>query len=292
MMVFKERLNYYKELVEHYLTSYFGSEHRPYAKLIDSMNYSLNAGGKRLRPALVLEFCRVCGGDIHKAVPVAAGVEMLHTYTLIHDDLPSMDNDDMRRGKPTNHKVFGEFTATLAGDALQAEAYASILRAEYPAETLVKCVGALIDVAGADGICGGQQLDMEGEGVPRTEYELMEVHKRKTAALIRGACIMGVACGGGSSEQEQAAIDYAEALGLAFQIRDDMLDVISTEEELGKPIGSDDEQQKTTFMTLFGADECEERIHKLTSDAKKAVSCFEDNAFLKELAEMMSVRRN
>lgn len=291
-MEFKERLNFYKEMIEGYLMSYFGDEPRAYDKLIDSMKYSLNAGGKRLRPALVLEFCRVCGGDINKALPVAAGVEMLHTYTLIHDDLPSMDNDDMRRGKPTNHKVFGEFTATLAGDALQAEAYSSILSADYPAETLVKCVGALIEVAGADGICGGQQLDMEGEGTPRGEQDLMEVHKRKTAALIRGACIMGVACGGGTKEQERAAICYAEALGLAFQIRDDMLDVISTEEELGKPIGSDNEQGKTTFMTLFGASECEARVLRLTEEAKRAASCFADNQFLMELAESMAVRRN
>ena len=206
-MDFKDRLNSYKQLVENYLANYFGNTPRPYGKLIDSMNYSLMAGGKRLRPALVLEFCRVCGGDVNKALPVAAGVEMLHTYTLIHDDLPSMDNDDLRRGKPTNHVVFGEFTATLAGDALQAEAYKSILSADLSAETLIKCVGALIDVAGADGICGGQQLDMEGEGRPQTEQDLMEIHKRKTAALIRGACLMGVACAGGSAEQEQAAID-------------------------------------------------------------------------------------
>lgn len=291
-MEFKERLHYYKDMIEGYLSAYFGDEPRAYSKLIDSMNYSLNAGGKRLRPALVLEFCRVCGGDVQRALPVAAGVEMLHTYTLIHDDLPSMDNDDMRRGKPTNHKVFGEFTATLAGDALQAEAYASILRADFPADTLVKCVGALIQVAGADGICGGQQLDMEGEGTPQTEQDLMEIHKRKTAALIRGACIIGVACGNGSAEQERAAVNYAEALGLAFQIRDDVLDVISTEEELGKPIGSDDEQGKTTFMTLFGAEECEARIRRLTHEAKQAVMCFEQNEFLIELAESMAVRRN
>ena len=291
-MDFKDRLNSYKQLVENYLANYFGNTPRPYGKLIDSMNYSLMAGGKRLRPALVLEFCRVCGGDVNKALPVAAGVEMLHTYTLIHDDLPSMDNDDLRRGKPTNHVVFGEFTATLAGDALQAEAYKSILSADLSAETLIKCVGALIDVAGADGICGGQQLDMEGEGRPQTEQDLMEIHKRKTAALIRGACLMGVACAGGSAEQEQAAIDYAEALGLAFQIRDDMLDVISTAEELGKPIGSDDEQGKTTFMTLFGAEECEARVQRLTEEAKQAVSVFANNEFLIALADSMAVRRN
>lgn len=291
-MDFNERLELYKSMVEEYLASYFGKMQRPYQKLIYSMEYSLMAGGKRLRPALVLEFCRICGGDITKALPVAAGVEMLHTYTLIHDDLPSMDNDDLRRGKPTNHKVFGEFTATLAGDALQAEAYASILSADYPADILVKCVSALIEVAGADGICGGQQLDMEGEGNPRSEQELMEVHKRKTAALIRGACLMGVACGGGSAEQEKAAVDYAEALGLAFQIRDDMLDEISTAEELGKPIGSDTEQGKTTFMTLFGQEGCETKINRLTANAKAVCSIFEDTSFLVALADSMAARRN
>ena len=291
-MDFKERLSLYKTMVEEYLTNYFGKEKRAYQNLIDSMEYSLMAGGKRLRPALVLEFCRVCGGDIRKAIPVAAGVEMLHTYTLIHDDLPSMDNDDLRRGKPTNHKVFGEFTATLAGDALQAEAYASILSADFPSEILLKCVSALIEVAGADGICGGQQLDMEGEGKPHSEQDLMEIHKRKTAALIRGACVMGVACGGGDSAQEKAAKDYAEALGLAFQIRDDMLDELSTAEELGKPIGSDHEQGKTTFMTLFGMGGCEEKITILTEKAKAAALQFEDSAFLIALADSMAVRRN
>ena len=291
-MDLKERLQLYKSLVEDYLASYFGNQPRAYDQLIRSMEYSLMAGGKRLRPALVLEFCRVCNGDIYKAIPVAAGVEMLHTYTLIHDDLPSMDDDDFRRGKPTNHKVFGEFTATLAGDALQAEAYRSILSAELPAEQLLKCVNILLQVAGADGICGGQQLDMEGEFAPKSESDLMEIHKRKTAALIRGACLMGVACANGTAAQEQAANDYAEALGLAFQIRDDMLDEISTAEELGKPIGSDNEQGKTTFMTLFGLEGCEARVNALTLEAKQAVSIFEDCSFLTELADTMAVRRN
>ena len=292
MMDFKTQLNAYKEQVEHYLETYFDDTPRAYQRLIDAMEYSLMAGGKRLRPALVLEFCRVCGGDTEKALPVAGGVEMLHTYTLIHDDLPAMDNDDMRRGKPTNHKVFGEFTATLAGDALQAEAYHSILSAQLPAEALVKCAGILTYVAGADGICGGQQLDMDGEGKPLTESDLMEIHQRKTAALIRGACLMGVYAAGGTAAQEQAAIEYAETLGLAFQIRDDMLDVLSTEEELGKPIGSDSEEHKTTFMTLLGQEECERRVRALTEQAKQAASVFEDNGFLSALAESMAVRRN
>ena len=283
-MEFKERLELYKNMVESYLANYFGEAKRPYQKLIDSMEYSLMAGGKRLRPALVLEFCRVCGGDVTKAIPVAAGVEMLHTYTLIHDDLPSMDNDDMRRGKPTNHKIFGEFTATLAGDALQAEAYASILSAKMPPEILVKCVSGLIEVAGADGICGGQQLDMEGEGSPRTEADLMEVHKRKTAALIRGACMMGVACAAGTHEQEQAAIDYAEALGLAFQIRDDMLDVEGDEALLGKATGADAAHEKATFPGLIGMEPCRQRVNELTQHATSVLSVFDDTDFLKQLA--------
>ncbi len=291
-MDFKKQLSAYIAQIEQYLSTYFGNDFRAYQRLIDSMEYSLMAGGKRLRPALVLEFCRVCGGEVQKALPVACGVEMLHTYTLIHDDLPAMDNDDMRRGKPTNHKVFGEFTATLAGDALQAEAYASVLSADLPAQSLVNCAKTLAVVAGADGICGGQQLDMDGEGKAQTEQDLMEIHQRKTAALIRGACLMGVYCACGTDEQVKAAVDYAEALGLAFQIRDDMLDVLSTEEELGKPIGSDDEQGKTTFMTLFGAEECERRVLELTEQAKQAVSIFEDNAFLVALADSMAVRRN
>ena len=292
-MNFENRSLEYREFVEAYLKGIYQKyADQPQQPLFKAMDYSLLAGGKRLRPIFALDFCRMCGGDWKTAAPFAAAIEMIHTYSLIHDDLPSMDNDDLRRGKPTNHKVFGEFTATLAGDALQAEAYASILKADLPAEARLKCVQTLIEVAGADGICGGQQLDMEGEMHPRTEAELMEVHKRKTAALIRGACVMGVACAQGTTIQEQMAIDYAEALGLAFQIRDDMLDVISTAEELGKPIGSDDEQGKTTFMTLLGMEECEARVLKLTQEAKQAVSIFDDSEFLCELADSMAVRRN
>lgn len=290
MMKFQERMEQYKQMVEQALAGYFPEQTVPYEKLIRSMRYSLLAGGKRLRPILVLEFCRLCGGDVQAALPVACGVEMLHTYSLIHDDLPCMDNDDLRRGNPTNHVVFGEFTATLAGDALQAEAFASVLSAKLPAEALVRCAAVLASVAGADGICGGQQLDMDGEEETLAERELMEIHARKTAALIRGACLMGVYAAGGSREQEQAAMAYAEALGLAFQIRDDMLDELSTPEELGKTIGSDAQEGKTTFMSLYGAAECERRILELTDQAKQAVSIFPEHEFLTELADSMAVR--
>lgn len=291
-MKFEERLRQYQRMVEEALAGHFPEGPLPYEKLIRAMQYSLMAGGKRLRPVLVLEFCRVSGGDVKKALPVACGVEMLHTYSLIHDDLPCMDNDDMRRGKPTNHKVFGEFTATLAGDALQAEAFASVLSADLSAERLSKCARILADIAGYNGICGGQQLDMDGEGKPLSEPDLMEIHARKTAALIRGACLMGVACAGGTKEQEAAAGAYADALGLAFQIRDDILDVTSTEEELGKTIGSDAAQGKTTFMTLYGEAACEQRVLELTRQAKRAVEIFPDNGFLQDLADTMAIRNH
>lgn len=292
LSAFELRLRMYQDWVESTLAGYFPDGPVPHETLLRSMRYSLLAGGKRLRPVLVLEFCRVCGGDVEKALPVACGVEMLHTYSLIHDDLPCMDNDDLRRGRPTNHKVFGEFTATLAGDALQAEAFASVLSADLPSDRLVRCARILASVAGHNGICGGQQLDMDGEGKPLTEADLMEIHVRKTAALIRGACLMGAAAAGGSRKQETAAITYADALGLAFQIRDDILDVTSTEEELGKPIGSDAEQRKTTFMTLFGERACEQRVLELTEQAKSAVSIFPDHAFLCDLADSLAIRNH
>jgi geranylgeranyl diphosphate synthase type II len=184
--------------------------------LAEAMRYSLLAGGKRIRPMLVLEFCRISGGDIEKALPVACAIEMLHTYSLIHDDLPSMDNDDLRRGKPTNHVVFGECTAILAGDTLQAEAFGSILRSQLPADRKAKCAELLADAAGLDGMCGGQYLDMSWEGRKLSEQELTEINSRKTGALIVAACQMGVAAAGGSQLQFDTAGHFGAALGLAF----------------------------------------------------------------------------
>ena len=247
--LFSARMAEYKSAVDKYLDAcLLDTQCASYHKLTDSMHYSLTAGGKRLRAILVLEFCRICGGDVEKALPVACGVEMLHTYSLIHDDLPVMDNDDLRRGKPSNHKVFGECTATLAGDALQAEAFRTILSTSLPAEVRAECARLLAEAAGENGICGGQQLDMEGEGKALTKEELMDINDRKTSAMIYAACLMGVTCGGGNEQQREAAAKYAKALGLAFQIRDDMLDVISTESELGKPIGSDAREGKNTCL--------------------------------------------
>lgn len=285
----------YKELIERELGRYFGwvDTDCPVSGLADAMNYSLMAGGKRIRPMLLLEFCRISGGDIQTALPLACAVEMLHTYSLIHDDLPCMDNDDLRRGRPTNHKVYGVGTATLAGDALQAEAFGTILRSDLPARVRADCALDLADAVGLDGMCGGQYLDLTGDGLILGEDELNEINVRKTGALLIACCRMGVHAAGGSMKQLEAASQYGAAVGIAFQLRDDMLDVLSTEEELGKPIGSDRKEGKNTYVTLCGLDRCAERIAKLTRAAKEALAeGFHDTVFLDGLAESMAVRMN
>lgn len=284
--------NEYKNLVDSKLSEFFNPSGMSYDGLLESMHYSLTAGGKRIRPALVLEFCRISGGDVEKALPVACAIEMLHTYSLIHDDLPCMDNDDLRRGKSTNHVVYGECTATLAGDALQAEAFGTIARSELPAENKIACVEILADAVGSDGMCAGQYLDMVGESKRLTEEELDDINSRKTGALLIAACRMGVAAAGGSGEMLEAAAHYGACVGAAFQIRDDILDVISTSEELGKPIGSDAQEHKNTYMALLGESKCMEMIEKLTNQAKSALcGAFDDTKFLCDLADSMVTRR-
>ena len=278
----------YKSAVDKYLDACLEeTQCASYHKLTDSMHYSLTAGGKRLRAILVLEFCRICGGDVEKALPVACGVEMLHTYSLIHDDLPVMDNDDLRRGKPSNHKVFGECTATLAGDALQALAFETVLKADLPALRVLKCAQVLANAAGHAGICGGQQLDLEWEGKILSAPELEEIYLRKTSALIRAACLMGVAAAGGTKEQEEAAASYADNFGFAFQLRDDMLDVIGDEKTFGKPIGSDKAEGKVTLVDVKGLEQCQRDVEQYTARAKAAIAAWPDNSFLLELADHM-----
>lgn len=284
--------NEYKNLVDSKLSEFFNPSGMSYDGLLESMHYSLTAGGKRIRPTLVLEFCRISGGDVEKALPVACAIEMLHTYSLIHDDLPCMDNDDLRRGKPTNHVVYGECTATLAGDALQAESFGTIARSELPAENKIACVEILADAVGSDGMCAGQYLDMVGESKRLTEEELDDINSRKTGALLIAACRMGVAAAGGSGEMLEAAAHYGACVGAAFQIRDDILDVISTSEELGKPIGSDAQEHKNTYMALLGESKCMEMIEKLTNQAKSALcGAFDDTKFLCDLADSMVTRK-
>ena len=286
----EDRVKRIEKALDHFLPERKGSLSET---VTDAMRYSLLNGGKRVRAVLTLAFCELCGGDEDMAMPFACAVEMVHAYSLIHDDLPCMDNDDLRRGKPTNHVVYGECTATLAGDALQAEAFHTILSTELPADVRAECARLLAEAAGENGICGGQQLDMEGEGKVLTKEELMDINDRKTSAMIHAACLMGVTCGGGNAQQRAAAAQYAKALGLAFQIRDDMLDVISTEAELGKPIGSDAREGKNTFMALYGLERCGAYVHELSEQAAAAVDgVFADSAFLQQLARSLADRKN
>ena len=283
----------YKSLIDAELSGHFSPAGLPYDGLLESMRYSLTAGGKRIRPILVLEFCRISGGDVQKALPVACAIEMLHTYSLIHDDLPCMDNDDLRRGKPTNHVVYGECKAVLAVDALQAEAFGTILRSELSADARANCAEILADAVGSDGMCAGQFLDMAGENKVLSEEDLNEINSRKTGALLIAACKMGVAAAGGRDEQLEAAALFGAAIGAAFQIRDDILDVISTNEALGKPVGSDAQENKNTYMALYGEERCMEMIRRLTESAKSALSgAFSDTAFLSGLADSMVTRIN
>lgn len=279
----------YLDSIEAYLQGCF-TEAQPQKVLFESMRYSLLAGGKRLRPTFVLAFCDLCGGEIDAALPFAAAMEMVHTYSLIHDDLPCMDNDDFRRGKPTNHKVYGEATACLAGDALLTAAFGQIAKAKLPPERIVEAVRVLSACAGELGMVGGQILDMNAEHRRCTAQEVYDIQSRKTGALISAACQLGVIAAGGSKEQQRAAADYAEHLGLAFQIRDDILDVIGDARMLGKATGMD--ENKNTFVRLYGVAKCEEMVADETQKATDALACFENADFLIDLANRLISRNN
>ena len=286
-----DRSAQYKDYIETYLKNFYGELHDlPQNALFDAMEYSLLAGGKRLRPILAMEFCRLCGGDPHQAAPFAAAVEMIHTYSLIHDDLPSMDNDDFRRGRPTNHKVYGEAMAILAGDALLTDAFmvASTAQLADPKD-MAFAIGTLAECAGSMGMVGGQVLDIGSEQRELTEQEVIDIQTRKTGALINAACVLGAIAGGGSEEQIDAAAKFAAGLGMAFQIRDDMLDVIGTQEEMGKGVGTD--AVKNTFVRLYGLERCEELVQSYTQYAIDALSVFEDTDYVVALAKSLTDRR-
>ncbi len=282
---FSTRNGEYIAFIEQYLKDWYAQfDSKPQKKLYESMQYSLLAGGKRLRPVLAFEFCRMCGADWQKAAPFAAAIEMIHTYSLIHDDLPCMDDDDFRRGRPTNHKVFGEAMAVLAGDALLTDAFAVASTAK-----ITEGIAVLAECAGSLGMVGGQVLDILSGERTLTEQEVLDIQSRKTGALIRAACACGVLAGGGSEEQFAAACQFAAGLGLAFQIRDDMLDVIGTKEEMGKGVGTD--ETKNTFVRLYGLQRCEELVAQYTSYGLDALTVFEDTEYISELAKSLTDRR-
>lgn len=276
-----KKMTIYRERIEAYLEQCFLSD-EPQKTLFEAMRYSLLAGGKRLRPILVLAFCDLCGGDTEAVLPFAAAVEMVQTYSLIHDDLPCMDNDELRRGKPTNHRVYGEANALLAGDALLTAAFGQLASAKLPPERIVEAVRVLSRCAGELGMVGGQILDMASEERTLTEQEVLAIQSRKTGALISAACQLGVVGAGGTKLEQKAAGEYADALGLAFQIRDDVLDVIGDAGILGKATGMD--ETKNTFVRLYGLEACEKMIREKTQTAIAALSCFESTDFLSKLA--------
>lgn len=275
MEAFAQQMETARRMVEARLAEFF-----PGGGLEEAMRYSLLAGGKRIRPILTMKFCEAAGGKMEEALDFGCGVEMLHTYSLIHDDLPCMDNDDLRRGKPTCHKVYGECVATLAGDALQAAAFRTVLFAKGPWRGEGKsaphlAAGFLAAAAGEQGMCGGQYWDTIGDGKPHTLEELTEINDKKTGALLRAACMMGVMASAGHRAVDdsciEAAKEYATYVGLAFQIRDDMLDVTGDEAVFGKPIGSDASNEKSTYVTLLGLEECGRRVSDYTARAKSAL---------------------
>ena len=281
----------YRAYVEDYLKEHYDAlNDQPQKLLFDAIQYSLMAGGKRIRPILAFEFCRVCGRDWKNAAPFAAAIEMIHTYSLIHDDLPCMDNDDYRRGRLTNHKVYGEGMAVLAGDALLTDAFGIAASAQLPNPgDMATAIGVLSECAGSLGMVGGQVLDIMSEERELTEQEVLDIQNRKTGCLISAACALGVIAGGGSEKQYDAACQFAAGLGLAFQIRDDMLDVIGTQEELGKATGVD--TQKNTFVKLYGLERCEELVATYTNYAIEALNAFSDTSFLEALAKSLTERR-
>ncbi len=292
MTAYEDRSLAYRESVENYLKDFYEQfRDLPQKPLLDAMQYSLLAGGKRLRPILVFEFCRMCGRDWKLAAPFAAAMEMIHTYSLIHDDLPCMDNDDYRRGRLTNHKVYGEGVAVLAGDALLTDAFllASTAKLEDPAD-MAFAMDVLAHNAGSMGMVGGQMLDIMSESRECTEQEVLDIQSRKTGALINAACVLGVVAGGCAKDTEKirAAASFAALLGLAFQIRDDMLDVIGDAGVLGKATGVD--TGKNTFVRLYGVEKCGELVHKYTEKAVEAISVFDDNGFLIALARGLAER--
>ncbi len=293
----KQQLHDYAALTEEALTAALPESHTlypAYDRLVEAMRYSLLAGGKRIRATLCLEFCRLCGGAPEQALPFACALEMVHAYSLIHDDLPCMDNDDMRRGKPSCHIVFGEAEAMLAGDALQALAFKTALSArDVSPRAVVQAAKTLAACAGYEGMCGGQAMDLEAERIPSNLQTLTETDAGKTGQMIRAAAVMGCLAANAEQTRIDAAQQYADEIGLVFQMVDDVLDVTATEEELGKPIGSDEQQHKTTYVTLFGVEKTMEYAAVHTRRAKDALAVFgADATFLTELADWLLNRKS
>ncbi len=289
-------INDYVNLIETALKNYLPQGEYIEQTLIDSMEYSLMCGGKRIRPLLTLLFCELCGEDVKKALPYACAVEMIHTYSLIHDDLPCMDDDDYRRGRPSNHKVYGDDIATLAGDAMQSLAFEIMLSHSavslVTSDCAVKAAYTLASYCGTLGMVGGQVIDIQSEGKSAPLEILQQMDEKKTGALIKAACEMGCIIAKADEKKLNAATQYAHCIGLAFQIVDDILDVTSTSDDLGKPVGSDSDNDKSTYVSLLGVDKCKELVDELTQKALDSLSAFDgDTKALTDLALSLAKRK-
>lgn len=289
-----EKIENYKKLADEYMINALKAPIHEVAGVYEAMLYSVKNGGKRVRPILAMMFCEASGGDPKSAVPLACAVEFIHTYSLIHDDLPCMDNDDYRRGKLSNHKVFGEANAVLAGDALLTAAFSLIAdgaeKGLYSSGRAVAAVKALSSYAGASGMVGGQYIDLSGEGENFQKEKLELMDRLKTGALIAASCVLGCIAANADDKKIRAAEDFAFNLGIAFQIRDDILDVTGNAKTLGKLTGSDSENEKSTYVSLYGLEKCESLVNELTNRAISALSEFENGDELKDFALYLSKR--
>lgn len=296
-MSFEKTMNDYAEMVNKALDEFLPDVNCLQKNVLEAMRYSTLAGGKRIRPVLTLEFCKACGGDILSALPFACAIEMIHTYSLIHDDLPCMDDDDLRRGRPSCHVKFGEATALLAGDALLSLAFETALCNNYNSniklENVISATYELARASGARGMVGGQIVDLEFENKKASLYVIEQMHSNKTGAMIAAAAKIGCIVADAGQEKILAASEFAKKIGLAFQIIDDILDATSTDKKLGKPVGSDSENKKSTYVTHLGIEKSQMLANELTSEAIKHLEIFgSKNTFLIELAQKLARREN
>ncbi len=280
------------ERIDRALNEYLPERDNAQSIIYTAMRYSLFAGGKRLRPILMLETAKMCGGSEENVMPFACAMEMIHTYSLIHDDLPAMDNDDLRRGMPTSHIKFGEAAAILAGDALLNKAFEIVSAAASDnAARSLRAISELAKSSGTEGMIGGQIIDMQSEGKDITLDELRHLHLLKTGAIIRSSCVIGAVLAGADKAETDAVDEFAANLGVAFQIRDDILDVEGSEAELGKPVGSDEKSDKNTYVKLAGLEKSKELALLYSQKAKKALECFGEKAdFLLRLTDYLTAR--
>ena len=295
--LYTEALQRHYEAFEKALPDYLPTTGGLQTTVAEAMTYACADGGKRIRPVLTLEMCRLCGGDVAAAMPFAAAIEMIHSYSLVHDDLPCMDNSLLRRGRPSTHAVYGETMALLAGDALLNLAFETMLRtdsrAALPTERVLGAAAALADASGIDGMVGGQVIDLQSEGKAIELSTLEALQEGKTAALLTAACVMGARLAGADADKEEAARAFGFNVGLSFQIVDDILDVTASAEELGKPVGSDEDNEKVTYVSLLGLDEARRLAAERTQTAIQALDVFGEEAeSLRHLAQALLTRNH